>query len=358
METQESGSTKWRKKILLLLNCVILSTGNCGGPLISRLYFLRGGSRIWFSSWLISAAWPIILLPLAAAYFLRLRAEGRATKLFFMTPKVFAATAAIGVLTGLDNFLYAYGMAKLPVSTSSLLIATQLAFTAGFAFLLVKQTFTAYSVNAIVLLTMGAGVLAFGAGSDRPAGESSKEYIIGFVTTLSAAGLYGLILPAIELMYKLAKQAITYTLVLEIQTDMSFFATIFATIGMIINKDFQALSREAREFGMGEGNYYVVVIWTSILWQLFYLGVVGVVCYSSSLLSGVLIAMLISVTEVLGVVFYGENFRPDKGIALALSLWGFVSYFYGEIQSGKNNKSVKDNQTAQAETTQTHSLLV
>ncbi|XP_031092204.1 purine permease 1-like isoform X2 [Ipomoea triloba] len=331
METQESGSTKWRKKILLLLNCVILSTGNCGGPLISRLYFLRGGSRIWFSSWLISAAWPIIVLPLAGAYFLRLRAEGRATKLFFMTPKVFAATAAIGVLTGLDNFLYAYGMAKLPVSTSSLLIATQLAFTAGFAFLLVKQRFTAYSVNAIVLLTMGAGVLAFGAGSDRPAGESSKEYIIGFVTTLSAAGLYGLILPAIELMYKLAKQAITYTLVLEIQTVMSFFATIFATIGMIINKDF----------------------------QLFYLGVVGVVCYSSSLLSGVLIAMLISVTEVLGVVFYGENFRPDKGIALALSLWGFVSYFYGEIQSGKNNKSVKDNQTAQAdETTQTHSLLV
>ncbi|XP_019174150.1 PREDICTED: purine permease 1-like isoform X2 [Ipomoea nil] len=329
MEKRESGSTKW-KKILLLLNCVILSIGNCGGPLMARLYFLRGGSRIWFSSWLINAAWPIIVLPLAVAYFLRLRAEGPATKLFFMTPKVFAATAAIGLLTGLDNILYAYGMSKLPVSTSSILIATQLAFTAGFAFLLVKQTFTAYSVNAIVLLTTGAGVLAFGAGNDRPAGESSKEYIIGFVTTLLAAGLYGLILPAIELVYKLAKQAITYTLVLEIQTVMSFFATIFATIGMIINKDF----------------------------QLFFLGVVGVVCYGSSLLSGVVIAVLISVTEVLGVVFYGENFQPNKGIALALSLWGFVSYFYGEIQSGKNNKNVKDNQTAEAETTQTHSLLV
>lgn len=241
METPESrSSTKW-KKILLLFNCVILSIGNCGGPLMSRLYFIRGGDRIWFSSCLLSAAWPIIVILLAVAYFLRLRTEGPATKLFFITPKVFAATAVIGVLTGLDNFLYSYGMAKLPVSTSALLIATQLAFTAGFAFLLVKQTFTAFSVNAIVLLTMGAGVLAFGAGNDRPAGESSKEYILGFVMTLLAAVLYGLVLPAIELMYKLAKLTITYTLVLEIQTVMSFFATVFCTIGMIINKDFQVI---------------------------------------------------------------------------------------------------------------------
>lgn len=344
METSERRSTaKWRK-FMLLLNCVILSIGNCGGPLISRLYFLRGGHRIWFSSWLVTSAWPLTFIPLVVAYIFRLTTQGSTTKLFFITPKVLFSSAAIGVLTGLDDYLYTYGVAKLPVSTSALLIATQLAFTAGFAFLLVKQKFTAYSINAIVLLTMGAGVLAFGASSDRPNGESTKEYILGFVLTLLAALLYGFILPWIELMYKQAKQAITYTLVLEIQVVMCFAATAFCTIGMIINKDFQAISREANEFELGKAKYYVVVIWSGILWQCFYIGAVGVICYGSSLLSAIIIALLLSVTEVLGVVFYGEKFQSEKGISLALSLWGFVSYFYGEYKSSKPTKTIHQNQ--------------
>ncbi|XP_019181076.1 PREDICTED: purine permease 3-like [Ipomoea nil] len=353
--TEDRSSTRWRT-FMLVLNCVILSIGNCGGPLISRLYFLRGGSRIWFTSWLVTGAWPLTFIPLAAAYAFRRTTEGSTTKLFFITPKLFASAAAIGVLTGLDDYLYSYGVAKLPVSTSALLIATQLAFTAGFAFLLVKQKFTAYSINAIVLLTMGAGVLAFGASSDRPAGENTKEYILGFVLTLLAALLYGFILPWIELVYKQAKQAITYTLVLEIQLVMCFSATLFCTIGMIINKDFQAISREANEFEMGKAKYYVVVIWTAILWQCFYVGAVGVICYGSSLLSAVVIAVLLSVTEVLGVVFYGEKFQSQKGISLALSLWGFVSYFYGDFKSSKTNKTINKSQNVEAQMAQTQTL--
>ncbi|VFQ79010.1 unnamed protein product [Cuscuta campestris] len=320
---------------------------------MTRLYFVRGGTRTWFSSSLLTAAWPLTLLPLAASYFLRLRSEGPAARLFFMTPKILAATAAVGAVNGVDSFLYASGVSKLPISTSALLIATQLAFTACFAFLLVKQRFTPYSVNAIVLLTMGAGVLAFGASSDRPAGESAREYVVGFIMTILAASLYGFLLPAIELVYKQAKQGITYTLVLEIQVVICFSATVFCAIGMIINKDFQALSREARElFKTGEGNYCVVVIWTAVMWQFFFVGAVGVICYGSSLLSGVLIAMLLSVTEVLGVIFFGEQFRAQKGVSLALSLWGFVSYFYGEVKSSKNAltdpaNAVKDCQTAE-----------
>ncbi|XP_019180399.1 PREDICTED: purine permease 3-like [Ipomoea nil] len=356
METSEDRSTTWRRKFILLLNCVILGIGNCGGALISRLYFLRGGNRIWFSSGLITAAWPLTLIPLAAAYILRRRRRGPTAKLFFITPKVFTSAAAIGVLTGLDDYLYAYGVAKLPISTEALIIATHLAFTAGFAFLLVKQKFTAYSVNAIVLLTMGAGVLAFGASSDRPGGESTGEYILGFVLTLLAALLYGFILPWIELVYKQAKQAITYTLVLEIQLVMCFFSTAFCTIGMIINKDFQAIPKEARGFEMGEAKYYVVVIWSAILWQFFFIGAVGVICYGSSLLSGIVIASLLSVTEILGVVFYGEKFHSVKGISLALNLWGFVSYFYGEFKTSKTNKTINQNHNLEAQITQTQSL--
>ena len=91
----------------------------------------------------------------------------------------------------------------------------------------------------MVLLTIGAGVLALHTSNDRPNGESNKEYFAGFFMTLGASALYGFVLPLVELTYKKAKQAITYSLVMEIQMVMSLFATLFCTIGMLINKDFQ-----------------------------------------------------------------------------------------------------------------------
>ncbi|XP_057973801.1 purine permease 1-like [Malania oleifera] len=331
------------KKPLLLLSCAMLALGNCCGPLVMRLYFLRGGNHIWLSSWLETADWPIILPALAVIFMQRRRAaDGSSARFFLMKPRLFVASAVLGVLTGLDDYLYAYyGMARLPVSTSSLIIATQLAFTAGFAFLLVRQRFTSYSINAVVLLTIGAAILGIHASGDRPKNESNKEYYLGFFMTLAAAALNGLVLPVVELTYKKARQAITYSLVLEMQMVIAFFATLFCTIGMLVNHDFQAISREAKEFELGEARYYVVLVWNAILWQVLFLGAIGVIFCASSLSSGILISVLIPVTELLAIIFYKEKFEAEKGIALALSIWGFISYFYGEIkQSKKTNEQI------------------
>ncbi|XP_062101364.1 purine permease 3-like [Humulus lupulus] len=338
---EEDHSTKIKhKRTLLILSCILLTLGNCGGPLVMRLYFIHGGKRVWLSSWLETGGWPIILIPLAAAYYQR-RHRTRTAKLIQMKPFLFVGSAVIGLLTGLDDYLYAEGVARLPVSTMSLIIASHLGFTAAFAFLLVKQKFTSYSVNAIVLLTIGGAVLALHTSGDRPKGESEKEYIMGFFMTLSAAALYGFVLPLVELMYKKSKQRITYSLVLEIQLVMCFFATVFCTIGMLINNDFKAIPREAKRFGMGETKYYVVLAWSAIVWQGFFLGAIGIIFCASTLVSAILIASLLPVTEVLAVIFYHENFKAEKGVSLALSLWGFVSYFYGEIKHiNKNRKKM------------------
>ncbi|KAL4588618.1 hypothetical protein LXL04_001510 [Taraxacum kok-saghyz] len=96
---------------------------------------------------------------------------GRNHRRVYASKRVFAA-AVIGVLTGVDDFFYVCGVSCLPVFTTSLIIASQLGFTALFAFLLVKQKFTPYSITA----------------------------------------LYGLVLPMVEMTYNKAKQTITYTL--------------------------------------------------------------------------------------------------------------------------------------------------
>ncbi|TYH72296.1 hypothetical protein ES332_D05G244600v1 [Gossypium tomentosum] len=337
-EPKHDGTTM--RKALLVINCIMLSIGNCGSPLIMRLYFIHGGNRIWFSSWLQTAGCPIILLPITCAYVHRSRTANPTSenKLFCMERPLFVAAIVLGILSGLDNYLYSYGLSRLPVSTSSLIIASQLAFTAGFAFLLVKQKFTAYSVNAVFLLTIGAGVLALHSSSDRPANESNKEYILGFVMTLAAAAWYGFILPLVELTYKKAKQEISYALVMEIQLVMCLVATGFCTVGMLVNNDFKVIGREAREFELGETKYHVVVIFSAIINQCFFLGAIGVVFCASSLLSAVVIAVLLPVTEILAVFFFNEKFQAEKGVSLALSLWGFISYFYGEIKQSKKKK--------------------
>ncbi|EOY15358.1 Purine permease 3, putative [Theobroma cacao] len=318
------------RKALLVINGIVLAIGKCGGPLLMRAYFIHGGKRFWFSSWLTTGGWPIILFPIACAYMYRRRTEPTSkNKLFLMRPPLFVASAVIGILTGVDDYLYSYGVALLPVSTCSIVIASQLAFTAAFAFILVKQKFTSYSVNAVFLLTVGAGVLALRASSDRPDTESNRKYALGFIMTLAAAALYGFVLPLVELMYKKTKQEMSYALVMEIEMVNCLFATGFCTVGMLVNNDFKVIPREAREFDLGETKYYVVAIWSAIMWQFFFLGATGVIFCASSLVSGIIIAVVLPVIEILAVIFYKENFQAEKGVALALSVWGFISYFYG-----------------------------
>ncbi|XP_010538169.1 PREDICTED: purine permease 3-like [Tarenaya hassleriana] len=336
-------------KALAIINCILLGIGNCGGPLMSRLYYNNGGQRIWLSSLLETGGFPIMSIPLFFCLLDRKRKRNRdeKTRLILMKPRLFAAAAVAGLLTGVDDYIYAYGLSFLPVSTASLIIASQLAFTAFFAFFLVKQKFTPFSINAIVLLTLGAGVLALHTAGDVPPNETHKQYITGFLLTIGAAVLYAFVLPLVELSYKKANQPITYTLVLEFQFVMCFFATLFCATGLFISGDFKMIPAEAKTFKLGETLYYVVIVFASMMWQCFFLGAIGVIFCASSLVSGILIAVLLPLTEILAVVFFGEKFQAEKGVSLVLSLWGFASYFYGEVKSDKERR---DNERTREET--------
>ncbi|XP_062193210.1 purine permease 3-like [Phragmites australis] len=326
--------------LLVALNCGMLALGTTGGPLMSRLYYSKGGHRQWLSAWLQTGGWPLLLIPVVAAYLGR-RSRDRGAPVLLTPPRILLAAAGLGVVTGADNFIYAYGLTYLPVSTSAILISTQLAFTVFFAFLIVRQRLSASSLNAVALLSVGAVVLGLHVSSDRPAGITRGKYWLGFALTLGAAALYGLVLPLVELAYKRAAgggRAVTYALVMEVQLVMGLFATAFCTVGMVVNKDFEAIPREARHFELGEARYYTVLVWAAVLWQFFFLGAVGVIFCVHTLLAGILIAVFIPVTEVAAVIFLHERFSSEKGIALVLSLWGLASYSYGEWSEAKAKK--------------------
>uniref|UniRef100_A0A0E0QSJ8 Uncharacterized protein n=1 Tax=Oryza rufipogon TaxID=4529 RepID=A0A0E0QSJ8_ORYRU len=257
------GRGRAARWLLVALNCGMLVVGTTGGPILSRLYFSKGGHRKWLSAWLETAGWPLLL------------------------------------------------------------------------------RLTAATLNAVALLTIGAVVLGLHASKDRPAGVTTGKYWMGFFLTLGAAALYGLILPLVELAYKHAAgggRAVTYALVMEMQLVMGFFATAFCTVGVIVNKDFQAIPREAKQYELGEARYYVVLVFNAVLWEFFFVGAVGVIFCVHTLLAGIIIAVFIPITEVLGVIFLHEKFSSEKGVALVLSLWGLASYSYGEYADAKAKK--------------------
>ncbi|ERN02936.1 hypothetical protein AMTRI_Chr04g187160 [Amborella trichopoda] len=323
--------------ILLAVNGLFLTLGGGCAPLVSRIYFLHGGQRKWFTAWIQTAAWPLLLIPLSLPKFFSKKLQSQQEKSHLTFPLALQS-AGIGLLIGLDDYMYAFGLSYLPVSTSSLLLCTQLAFTALFAFVLVRYRFTAYSINAVVLLTLGPVLLGLGARGDRPEGVSGAKYALGYVMTVGTAAVFGLVVPLLELVYGKAKVVVTYTLVLEMQVIMYVVATAFCTVGMIANKDFQAIPIEAREFGLGEFKYYLTVVASGVMWQLFFIGSAGFIFCTSSMFTGVFVALQIPLSELLVVIFFHEKFTGEKGMALVLSMWGFVSYFYGEHLNARKKK--------------------
>ncbi|KAJ8762472.1 hypothetical protein K2173_007911 [Erythroxylum novogranatense] len=184
--------------------------------------------------------------------------------------------------------------------------------------------------------------------------------------TISAAALHGFIMPAVEYTHLKARTPITFELVMQVQflTHLkdripitfevvmqvqflvSMFATLFCTVPMLINQHFQEITKEAAEYDLGETKYYTILVLAAIAMQFLIIGSLGVIFSSTSLLGGPVSSLLVPVQQVFAVIFLREQFNAEKGMALAMCLWGFASYFYGEYKlSSKNKQAAKKEET-------------
>lgn len=325
----------WTFWALMLASSFALILGASSANLLGRLYFVHGGSRRWLYTWIESAGWPVIAIPLLICY----RCQSiRPTPL---TPKLLIIYLVMGCLTALDNLLYSWGISYLPVSTNSLVCSSQLAFNAVFAYALVGQNITPYVMNAVVVITTGTVLLGVRAESDRPQGTTEKQYIIGFVVTVAASALYALLLPLVELVYGKVIGKTSFAVVMEVQIGISIVAALFSLVGMWISGDFRAMTKEATQFDLGSTAYSMTLIWSAVGWQLYFLGYAGVIFLTSSLMSCVFTTAIFPLLPILGVIFFHDSFSALKSIAMLLTLWGFVSYLYGGYVNSKDRHQIQ-----------------
>ncbi|CAN1256976.1 Probable purine permease 10 [Linum perenne] len=223
--------------------------------------------------------------------------------------------------------MYSYGLLYLPVSTYSLLCATQLAFNAVFSFFINKQKFTMFILNSLVLLTLSATLLAFNSKSDSTSGGKSK-YAIGFLTTIGASAGYALYLSLLELTFNRLSKKSPFAAVVKMQFYPSAVATAGCVVGLFASGEWKSLGDEMEGYRQGKESYLLNLIWTAIAWQVSSLGMLGLVYEVSSLFSNVISTLALPVVPILAVVIFSDKMDGVKAVAMVLAVWGFVSYIY------------------------------
>ncbi|KDP45955.1 hypothetical protein JCGZ_11858 [Jatropha curcas] len=310
-------------------------SGQSAATLLGRLYYDKGGNSKWMATFVQSAGFPI-LLPL----------------LFFVSPSANSSLAtkpklstfsllylAFGILLTGDNLMYSYGLLYLPVSTYSLLCATQLAFNAAFSFFLNSQKFTALIFNSLVLLTTSASLLAVNADSENPSGISKSKYAIGFVFTVAASATFSLYLSLVQLSFEKVIKSETFSAVLDMQIYPSFVATCGCVVGLFASGEWRSLKNEMQEYEEGRISYLMTLIWTAITWQISSVGMLGLIFEVSSLFSNVISTLASPVVPILAVIFFHDKMDGVKIIAMLMAIWGLLSYTYQHYLDDAKSKA-------------------
>ncbi|XVF89258.1 hypothetical protein PTKIN_Ptkin19aG0115900 [Pterospermum kingtungense] len=309
--------------VLLILSSLGMLVAFPASSLLSRVYYSNGGTSKWIISWVAVAGWPIPALILFPTYFL-LKTSPTPLNLYLLLSYVF-----LGFLSAADNLMYAYAYAYLPASTASLLASSSLVFSALFGFMIVKNKLNASMINAIVIITAAVTIIALDSDSDRYDYVTDSQYIWGFVWDILGSALHGLIFALSELLFVKLLGRRSFHVVLEQQVMVSFFACVFTTIGVVINKDFQGMVSEAKAFKGGETAYNLVIIWGAITFQLGVLGSTGVLYLASTVMAGVLNAVRVPLTSIAAVILLHDPMGGFKILSLVITFWGFASYIYG-----------------------------
>ncbi|PKI58388.1 hypothetical protein CRG98_021206 [Punica granatum] len=309
---------------LLIVNYLCLFVGSVSSSLLSKYYFIHKGSSRWVSTWVQSTGFPLLLPPIYLPYWLNYTERRPFTE---FTLKLLAFSLFVGLCLGVNNLLFSWGNSYLPVSTSSLLLSTQLVFNLILSVVIVKQKVTFSNLNCVILLTLSCVLLALGSSHDRPEGLTQAKYFIGFFCTICAGLLFALYLPMMEKIYQ---KVYCYAMVMEMQLVMEAAASALAMVGMASDGGVEEMRIEGeRTFDRGLWVYVVTVFFNVVTWQLCFMGTAGMIFLTSGLTGGICMTALLAMNVVGGVVVYGDDFGGVKIVSTVLCTWGFCSYAYG-----------------------------
>ncbi|GMI72947.1 purine permease 10 [Hibiscus trionum] len=325
--------------LLMTIYTFFLLAGQSVATLLGRLYYDKGGNSKWLATFVQVAGFPI-LIPL---YYLSSYKSAN-SNITTNPPSVLVLSgmySGLGLLLAADCLLYSVGLLYLPVSTYSLICASQLAFNALFSFFLNSQKFTPFIINSLVLLTISSTLLIFQNESTGSTQVSKGKYVIGFVCTVAASAGYGLMLSLTQLCFQKILKKETFKVVLDMIIYQSLAATLLILVGLFASGEWESLGKEMEGFKLGKSLYVNVLVWIAVGWQVFSIGAVGLILEASSLFSNVISTLGLPVVPVFAMVFFHDPMSGIKVISMVLAVWGFVSYVYQHYLDERKSETGK-----------------
>ncbi|XP_043709114.1 probable purine permease 11 [Telopea speciosissima] len=330
---------KWWLLMALYIFFVLL--GQSIATLLGRLYYNKGGNSKWMQTIVATAGFPFVL-PLLIYFSYEPSIPNYTNTANKRSPSIITLVllyTSLGIFSAGDNLLYAYGLLYLPVSTYSLVCATQLAFNAIFSYFINSLKFTPVLLNSVIILTISASLLALHSESDGSTGVTKAQYVIGFVCTLGASALFSLILSLFQLSFEKVLKKKTFSVILEMQIYPAIVATCVCFVGLFATGEWWSLKGEMEK--IGGVSYVMILVWTAVAWQVFCVGLLGLIFEVSSLFTNVISTVSLPIVPVFGVIFFHDKMDGVKVVALILAIWGFISYMYQNYLDDLKSKTTR-----------------
>ena len=182
---EKHSSSSRRYMPVLIINFLSLFVGSISSSLLSKYCFIHRGSSRWVSTWVQSAGSPLLIIPIYLPYFLKFT-KRRPFSSF--NRRITILSIFVGFTLGSDNLLFSWGNSYLSVSTSTLLLYSQIAFNLVFSVITVKQKITFLNPNSMILLILREILLAFDPSHEKSHGLTKANYFIGYFCTFILLG--------------------------------------------------------------------------------------------------------------------------------------------------------------------------
>lgn len=324
-----SISKRLRWWTVVLVNVVFVLGGQSVATLLGRIYYDQGGKSLWMQTVVQSCG-----VPLAIPLLLYFRPKSPSSSSLSPRPRprflvVGAIYASLGVLLAGDNLMYSYGLLYLPMSTYSIIGATQVSFNAVFSYFINKEKFRALVLNSVVLLTFSVALIGVSHKSEDTSSVVPKgKFPAGFALTLSASALFSLILSLTQLTFEQVLRSNAFYTVMELQFWTNTAAACVSVAGLFLSGEWRTIAAEMDGYQKGRVAYAMTLAWTAVAWQLCTMGLMGLVATVSSLFTNVISTVGTPLSPVLAVIFLGDRLDGVKLLAMLIGVWGLLSYVY------------------------------
>nr|GMD11598.1 probable purine permease 9 [Ipomoea batatas] len=340
-----------RRWLEISAHSVFVLVGQTVATILGRVYYERGGNSKWMGTLVQVAGFPILIpflfiktAPAAADNGDAAASRTKPLSCLFRA----AAYLLFGMLIAGSSLLYSVGMEYLTVSTFTLISASQLGFNALFAFFMNVQKITPLIINSIFLLTISSVLLFFQPPDRRQSQENQstarkKHFIIGCICTLIGSALFGLTLALGQFIINKYFNKPTLRDLLNFIITQSLIATCAVVVGLFASGEWRTLGTEMRGFQLGEMSYVMTLVWAAVCWEMFTVGVLGLLLKVSGLFANVLIMLSVPVVPAAAVVVLHDQISGVKVISMVLAVWGFLSFAYEEYVKEMKEKDENEN---------------